>query len=90
MRGVPQAPPHHKERKDKAPHRKYCHFTETTLWKVYTSHKKSNRTRMNTITLTEEEDGNWKARGIRFGKEVITREISPEIALQAFLTHDGK
>lgn len=56
---------------------------------MYTSRKESNRTGMNKITLTEQEDGNWKARGIRFGKEVITREISPEHALQAFLTHDG-
>lgn len=43
---------------------------------------------MNIITLTEQEDGSWKANGIRFGKEVETREISPEIALQAFLTHE--
>lgn len=42
------------------------------------------------IILEKQEDGNWKAKGIRFGKEVQTREISPENALQAFLTHDGR
>lgn len=41
----------------------------------------------NTITLSKLQDGSWEAKGIRFGREVETREYSPEIALQRLLTH---
>ncbi len=42
------------------------------------------------IALTHEKDGNWKAYGQKFGKLIVTREVSPEAALGRLLTHDGK
>jgi len=42
------------------------------------------------ITITQQEDGNWTAEGLRFGKKVRIRGGAPHAVLEGFLTHDGK
>lgn len=46
-------------------------------------------TNANAISLIKQPDGNWIGQTQRFGKLVDVREISPEVALQKLLTHNG-
>ena len=39
-----------------------------------------------TITLTRQQDGNWKCKGIKNGKELEIRAVKPEDALIEYLT----
>lgn len=47
---------------------------------------------MDTITLTEQSDGNWIGtfESKKLGKTVEVRDSGPETVLQKLLTHDGK
>jgi len=38
------------------------------------------------IILTKQEDGNWKAKGIKNGKELEIRGVKPEDCLGEYLT----
>lgn len=40
------------------------------------------------ISLIEQEDGNWKGFRQKDGKIIEVREVGPETALQALLTHE--
>ncbi len=40
------------------------------------------------ISLLKQKDGNWKGLAQRNGKMIESREVGPETALQALLTHE--
>lgn len=50
---------------------------------LYNPHKSPN-----TISIIKQDDGNWKGLAQRNGKVLESREVGPEMALQALLTHE--
>ena len=42
------------------------------------------------VVLILQDDGNWKGYRMKDGKSCISREVSPEYALQSILYNDGK